>query len=136
MLLIRHDLLRQHHRRVHVLRFESRLLHGRKDSLLRSSAVDVLQGRILRLNPVLLQWEVLRQTLAPNVLRHDQQRRMLQLGPGMLRWQVLQIGPVCKQSLYKRPMLERKLVLSGGSVCAPVTQESSRVIVDGFDGGS
>jgi hypothetical protein len=61
---------------------------------------------------------------------------MLQLGQGMLRWQVLQIGPVCKQSLYKRPMLELKLVLSGGSVCAPVTQESSRVIVDGFDGGS
>ncbi|MGD0123739.1 MAG: hypothetical protein ABSF46_00170 [Terriglobia bacterium] len=72
MLLIRQDLLRQHHRRVHVLRFESRLLHGRKDSLLRSSAVDVLQRRTLRLNPVLLQWEVLRQTLTRDVLRHHQ----------------------------------------------------------------
>ena len=117
MLLIRQDLLRQHHRRVHVLRFESGLLHGRQNSILRSCARHLLQRQILRLNPDLLQREVLRQALAPDVLRYDQQRGMLQRGQGMLQWQVLQVGPVGKQSLHKRPMLERNLVLSI-SVCA------------------
>jgi hypothetical protein len=66
------DLLRQHKRRLHVLLLGSGLLHRRQQALLRCCAHDVLQGRILQLNPDLLQRKVLRQKLAADLLRHVQ----------------------------------------------------------------
>lgn len=63
-------LLRQHYRRLYLLLFRSGLLHGCLEGLLQRCQDDLLQGRVLQLNPDLLQREVLQQWRETDLLRH------------------------------------------------------------------